>query len=91
MTTISRQPVNFPVISTLAELDALDDDEIFAGYTEAKPTDPEPGENRGKAYWHGWCNRQRDAGVLDWNPIHADLVHQCRLREDALRPVKGHA
>lgn len=86
-----RQPVNFPVIATLEEFDALDSDQVFAGYVEAKPGDPEPGENRGKSYWHGWCNRMRDAGVLDCNPTHANVVHLVRLREDALRHVKGNA
>lgn len=86
-----RQPVNFPVVATLEEFDALDDDQVLAGYLEAKAGDPEPGKNRGRSYWHGWCNRMRDAGLLDWNPIHAHVVHLDRLREDALRNVKGHA
>jgi hypothetical protein len=88
---MSRQPVNFPVVATLEEFDALDSAQVFAGYVEARPGDPEPGENRGLSYWHGWCNRMRDADVLDWNSTHADVVHLVRLREDALRHVKGNA
>jgi hypothetical protein len=87
----SRQPVNFPVIATLEEFDALDSEQVFAGYREARPGDPEPGENRGKSYWHGWCNRMRDAGLLDWNPIHANVVRLSVLRERALRHVKENA
>jgi hypothetical protein len=88
---ISRQPVNFPIVATLEELDALEEDQVLAGYMEAKPGDPEPGENRGKSYWHGWCTRMRDAGLLDWNATHAHVVHLSVLRERALRHVKGHA
>lgn len=87
----AKQPVNFPVVATLEEFDALDEDQVLAGYREARPGDPEPGENRGKSYWHGWCNRMRDAGVLDWNPIHAHVVSLAVQRERALRHVKGHA
>lgn len=56
--------MNFAPVATLEELDALNPAEILEGYTAAERGDPEPGENRGKAYWHGWCNRQRDYGAL---------------------------
>ena len=72
---------NFEPVRTLEELDALDDAELRAGYREYERGDPEPGVNRGKAYWHGWCNGARDHYQLPYCPIHAALVHDWCARE----------
>jgi hypothetical protein len=50
-----------PVI-TVDELDLLDADEMRQGYTDGRAGDPEPGDNRSKAYWHGWRNGAVDGG-----------------------------
>lgn len=50
----------FQPVSTLADLDSLDEGEIVAGYLDWRAGDPEPGPNRGRAYWHGWMNAARD-------------------------------
>jgi hypothetical protein len=52
----------FDPVTTLADLDALDGEEIRAGYLDWRSGDPEPGSNRGRAYWHGWMNAARDNG-----------------------------
>lgn len=67
---------NFKPVSTMEDLMALDEAEIVAGYREAKIGDPEPGENRGRAYWHGWCNAMRDRGVLPPTPESWSLARE---------------
>ena len=57
--------MNFLPVSTKADLDTLDHDEIVEGYISTKRGDPEPGENRGRAYWHGWRNAMIDMGEID--------------------------
>jgi hypothetical protein len=54
----------FSPVGTLEELDALDGAQIIEGYLAAERGDSEPGENRGKAFWHGWRNRMIDMGEL---------------------------
>ncbi len=48
--------MNFDPVRTLADLETLDKNEIMEGYLSTTPGDPEPGPNRGRAYWHGWRN-----------------------------------
>jgi hypothetical protein len=67
--------VNFRPVATLADLETLDEQEIIEGYTSAKRGDPEPGPNRGRAYWHGWCNRMRELNEL---PYSAEAAQLCR-------------
>jgi hypothetical protein len=43
-------------VTDLAELDALDSDEMVEGFMDGFRGEPEPGNNRSKAYWHGWRN-----------------------------------
>lgn len=52
---IDRTPV-----TTAAELAEMDPDEIVEGYRDAWNGDAEPGDNRSKAYWHGWRNGHND-------------------------------
>lgn len=50
-----ENPYGEPVTS-LEELDALDDAEMNEGYNDGRANEPEPQGNRSKAYWHGWRN-----------------------------------
>ncbi len=68
--------MNFAPVTTKADLLSLDADEITAGYAEAQRGDPEPGINRGRAYWHGWRNRMMDLGVIEIDERHRRLVHE---------------
>ena len=54
----------FAPVRTLRDLNSLDERGILEGYASAERGDPEPGENRGRAFWHGWRNRMIDIGVL---------------------------
>lgn len=63
-------------ITTRAECEALDSAEIVAGYLDGRIGEPEPGDNRSLAFWHGWRNGAADAGH---RPID---VHQRALAAD---------
>lgn len=77
--------MGFQPVITLADLDSLDDAEIVEGYTSAERGDPEPGENRGRAFWHGWRCRMMDFGLIESTPEHRRLVREYvnRRRETA--------
>jgi hypothetical protein len=67
--------MSFEPIRTLAELNALDQDEIAEGYRDARRGDQiEPGANRGRAYWHGWRCRMMDLGLIEIDADHGALV-----------------
>lgn len=79
------KPTNFPQVKTLAELDSLDDQEMKEGYMSADRGDPEPGQNRGRSFWHGWCSRMRDFGLIEDDSDHARLVKDWVEREGGRR------
>lgn len=47
-------------VPDLAAADALDPAEVLDGYRDGLNGDPEPGDNRSLAYWHGWRNGASD-------------------------------
>lgn len=50
----------FEPVATRDDFDTLDLEEIIQGYRDFRSGEPEPGENRGRSYWHGWMNAARD-------------------------------
>lgn len=56
--------IAFAPVATLADFETLDHNEIIAGFMDYQKGDPEPGANRGRAYWHGWMNAARDHGEM---------------------------
>lgn len=53
-------------ITTIAELEALDGEEVLAGYLDGFRGEDEPGDNHSLGYWHGWRNGASDrSGVTD--------------------------
>ena len=52
----------FAPVRTAEDLDSLDPNEIVAGFRDFQRGDPEPGPNRGRAYWHGWRVAAADHG-----------------------------
>jgi hypothetical protein len=66
----------FAPVRTKADLDTLDSEAIVQGYLSAERGDPEPGENRGRAFWHGWCNRMRDIGELPMDDASWQLARE---------------
>lgn len=61
-------------VATLAELDALDTDELLEGYWDGRAGEPEPGHNRSLAYWHGWRNGAVDFGHRQGDAEQRQLV-----------------
>lgn len=78
----------FKPVSTMSDLDSLNRLEMIEGYMSAQRGDPEPGENRGRSFWHGWRNRMIDMGQLPSDEasraLAAEYMLQCR---DQLRPT----
>ena len=75
----------FVPITTLDDLDTLDERDIIEGYGSAERGDPEPGENRGRAFWHGWRSRMYDYGILKADAGHRQLVKAWVDRNRAAR------
>lgn len=63
-------------VSTLAELNTLNSDEIVEGYRDGIRGEPEPGNNRSKSYWHGWRN-----GRVDGKHAESDWAQQALAKE----------
>ena len=66
----------FQPVRTAAELETLNEIDIVEGYLSAQRGDPEPGANRGKAFWHGWRNRMIDYGVIPQDDASRALVRE---------------
>lgn len=71
----------FEPVRTKADLETLDHTQIVEGYVSAERGDPEPGPNRGRAFWHGWRNRMIDYGVLPHDAASAQLAHELYPRD----------
>lgn len=56
--------MTFPPRST-QDVDAYDFNEIIAGYSEWRATDPIPGDNRSEGYRWGWMNGTRDRAKVN--------------------------
>lgn len=76
---------NFEPVRTLADLDTLDEADMIEGYMSAERGDPEPGANRGRAFWHGWRCRMMDHKEIPIDPDHLKLVGELveRNRQNA--------
>ena len=44
------------------QIKALDSDDMVEGYRDGARGEPEPGDNRSYAYWHGWTKGALDGG-----------------------------
>jgi hypothetical protein len=64
----------FAPATTLADLDSLSESDMIEGYASAQRGDPEPGPNRGRAFWHGWRCRMMDYGEIKIDAGHHKLV-----------------
>ena len=71
-----------PLVTTLAQLAALDSDEVMAGFMASEKGDPEPGDNHSLSFHHGWLSRQYDLGERPVPPEHKALTraYAARLR-----------
>jgi hypothetical protein len=80
--------VTFRKVRSLEELAELDQAEIVEGHLSAERGDPEPGLNRGRAFWHGWRTRMMDLGEIEIDAEHRQLVHQYAVLQRNLRDGK---
>lgn len=77
---------NFEPVRTKAELDTLDFNDILEGYMSAERGDPEPGANRGKAFWHGWRNRMIDMHELPMDEAAFQLAREIGVAKKSTTP-----
>lgn len=68
--------MKFAPVRTLDDLDSLNEADILEGYRLTERGDPEPGENRGRAFWHGWRNRMMDYGELPQDEASGQLARE---------------
>ena len=61
-------------VTTLEELDELDEAEMIDGYISAERGDPEPGDNHSRSYHHGWRTRMMDLKEIEVPENHRELV-----------------
>jgi hypothetical protein len=77
-----RDPNRTPVES-VADLATLDADEVIEGYLDGRENGP-CGDNRSRAYWHGWRNGRVDAGYIERDPAMRRLAEEyCRTHRKA--------
>lgn len=74
----------FQPISTAAELDLLDIDDIVDGYRAGLRGASEPGSDKSRSYWHGWRN-----GMVDTNRMPMDWA-MWALVEEHIRRKRAH-
>ena len=72
-------------VTTLEELDALDEAEMMAGFLSAEKGDPEPGANHSRSFYHGWRTRMMDLGEIPIPPEHRELTLQWGARMRSTR------
>lgn len=80
---MSREPV-----TTLDDLDDLDPEEVIAGYWDGYDGEPEPGDNRSRAYWHGWRNGAVDGKHREKDDAQAELARVWHARAIDAAPRK---
>lgn len=82
--------MGFAPVRTKADLDTLNEADVIEGYSSAQRGDPEPGENRGRAFWHGWRNRMIDMGQIPGDDASHQLVREvlAAMRAEKAREVK---
>lgn len=66
----------FRPVETKADLEALDADDIVAGYRDGWGNPAEPGSDKSRGYWHGWRNAQTDRGRAPLDVHQMLLCHE---------------
>lgn len=81
--------MNFAPVSTFADLETLDHEQIREGYLSAERGDPEPGPNRGRSFWHGWRCRMMDMGELPGDDASRALAREYAAARRQWRASEG--
>jgi ribosome modulation factor len=63
-------------VTTLAELDALDERDMVSGYRAGMNGAPEPSIEMNRDYWHGWRNGMADSGRIPIDEAMRTLCHE---------------
>lgn len=64
-------------VTELFDLALLDDDEVLSGYRDGlSESSLEPGNNRSRAFWHGWRNARIDRGHREKDSAAAELARR---------------
>lgn len=66
----------FEPISTRADLNLQNEDEMVAGYIAGLNGDPVPSSAYSRSYWHGWRNGMADKGKIPHDKAMMDLAHE---------------
>jgi hypothetical protein len=61
-------------VTTLEELDSLDERDIVSGYHAGRAGAPEPSIEMNRAYWHGWRNGRVDGKYAQPDAAQMTLV-----------------
>lgn len=72
----------FIPVTTIEDLDTLDPIEMVEGYRDGLRGEPEPGNNRSRAYWHGWRN-----GAVDGKHREIDAAQRTLAAAQVKRPM----
>lgn len=73
-------------VTTVDELDDLDETEMVEGYRDGYRNEPEPQGNRSKSYWHGWRNGMIDGGHMKPDAASKALADAYLAQKRAARP-----
>lgn len=73
--TTPRTSADTRTVPNLETLLSLDENEVVEGYLDGFRGEPEPGNNRSLAYWHGWRNGAVDKGLRKSDSEQQFLVH----------------
>lgn len=79
----------FALVRTLEDLDSLDEQDMIDGYRDGLAGEPEPGPNRGRAFWHGWRSGMMDRGLLPLDEAAQTLARLWLARERERRVLAG--
>lgn len=63
-------------VSTIAELETLDERDVLHGYFAGLAGREEPGVEFNRAYWHGWRNGMMDGRRAPIDPEAGALAHE---------------
>ena len=64
----------FQPVTTLEDLNSLDEGEMLEGYWSGYDGWPEPGNNRTRSFWHGWRNGAVDGKHREKDDAQAQLA-----------------
>lgn len=73
----------FKPVSTMAELDLLDQDDILAGYMAGLSGEPEPDSTKSRGFHHGYQNAKVDRGVQSISAAQQQLAREFVAKQRA--------